>query len=269
MKVTSVGLRAALVGQLNESDLVYFELGANRTQLAGCDLVWMPGLTALSAACVVQRVRPSSILSDPPAWIRAFEAAVGTKGARARVYLQEPLPHLEKALSVAGYRPRAEIGFLSRADRRPASPTVRLCPIVTEAQWAVKAQIHRESDAGPDGHTNSADLWIELERTKCETGRMTPYLIEHADSVCGTVATIDLDEILRLKNIVIRPRSRRRGFGLAAVYALWQMAIDRRKTALGVFALEDSAGEAMYSLAGLEAVSRQVEWLKYLNGGSK
>ena len=256
-----------LASQVLESDALYFELGAQSKALPGATLAWIRGLAALPAGCVVQRVRPAEIGPDPGAWVRLVEGEVRETGTGlVRIYSEEA-PVLDAELEAQGYCRKRELAFVGRAlegSEKSLELGVRLREVVTEADWQAKEQVHRESPLGPDGHVGDAAQWVDLLRRKVRSGGKQSYLVESEGEVCGTVGAMEMDDVLRLKNIVIRPSCRGRGLGLGVVYALHEMAAERGKNAMGVFAVEDSPGERMYRRAGMSEVAVVSEWTKQL-----
>jgi len=119
---------------------------------------------------------------------------------------------------------------------------------------------------GPDGYTNQAELWVEMERRKCATNKMRSYLVYRDTQVVATVGTIVGDGLLRLKNIVVLPQFRRQGIALAIVQHLCRMAEVDHGCRLGVFGVEGEKGSKLYRRAGLYYVTEQYEWSKSLTG---
>ena len=114
---------------------------------------------------------------------------------------------------------------------------------------------------GPDGYTNEADLWVAMERRKCETGLMQSFFVEREGEICGTVGMIiQADRLARLKNIVIAPPHRRTGLGVAAVGLLRQLAARDHGLRLGVLGVQGGHGSKLYRRAGLSEVTCQFEW---------
>jgi GNAT superfamily N-acetyltransferase len=250
-----------LASETLESDARYFELGARSKALPGASLSWVPGLTTLPAGCVVQRVQPETVRRDPPAWIRRVEREVLAAGTRlVRIYLDEAAG-LDAALAAEGYQGKREIAFLGKARMFPENP-VRLREVLTEADWREKERIHRESPLGPDGHQSDAAKWTRLLRLKNAAGGKRSFLCECDDGVCGTVGALEMKDLVRLKNIVIRPAFRGQGLGLGVVRCLIQMAAERGKEAMGVFAVEGAPGERLYTRAGMTGAAAIWEWTK-------
>ena len=91
------------------TDAAYFEMGAKVEDLPAATLAWMPGLTALAAGAVVQRVDSESAARMGGAWVSEIEAALARVGAPlARIYLDEGSP-LDGLLRQAGYSMRPEL----------------------------------------------------------------------------------------------------------------------------------------------------------------
>lgn len=259
----------AYLPDLLESDAVYFESGADCVSFDGGRIVRMSGMESLAAGCVVQRIDVAAIGEDAGAWLSDVEHRVAELGCpKARLYLQEDAPALERALVAGGYRCVDEIALLMTPDSETAaferSDRVTLSPIEDEAAWAVKLDIHRLIERGPDGHLSAAHKWVELERRKSDHGYMTPYLIHKDGKPAGAVNVAVWGNIVRLKNLVVHPDYRRRGVGRRAAARWAELVVEHGKQAAGCFALDSSHALIMYQQAGFRPASRQSEWVKEL-----
>ena len=249
---------------LLETDRKYFEMGARIEKLSHGLLAWMPGLTNLAASCVVHRVGEIAVGFDK--WMDEVEQAVAERNVPlVRIYIDTCTEQMRAAFLQRGYRDRAEIGFLAPPDRceRPEGITIR--EVVGEHDWQVKHSIHAEAMHGPDGYTNQAELWVQMERRKCITGGMRSFLVEWDGEICGTVGAIAHRQLLRLKNIVILPRYRRRGLGVSTVQLLKVMAGEIPGRRLGVYGVDGGPGSRLYQRAGLQEINCQIEWSRLLN----
>jgi len=255
------GLALALV----ETDRRYFELGAEVRRLSHGSLCMMPGLNELAASCVVQRVADGRPSRPASGWFGEIESILAAEQIRmARVYLDGNSTEIDQAMTEHGYRRRGETAFLAPWGHPPPSTDVQLQLVRTGADWSRKLALHTEAMEGPDGYTNQADLWVEMERRKCATGDMQTYLVYRNDQLIGTVGTILHDRLLRMKNIVVVPRLRRQGIALAIVHHLWRMAEADYGCHLGVFGMTGGTGRCLYRRARLCAVTEQFEWSKLL-----
>ena len=256
----------SLAEELLESDSRYFESGAVLETLPGAAIARMPGLEALAAACVVHRVRPPDLSPPLGEWLERTEGRLAKVGCpRARLYLQADVPALVAALAERGYAPSREIGFLRRCPPEPVPlGDCRFDPVVTEADWDAKVQLHRACAVGPDGHTSRAEEWVELEYRKAAAGYMTPYLARLDGAVCGAVSVAESPHLARLKNIVVHPTFRRRGVGAQGVRHLLRVGQSRGKRAVGVFGIEGAPGALLYRSCGFHEVTAQTEWVRDL-----
>ncbi len=256
-------MTVALAGALLESDRRYFELGATVEAVDGAELAWMEGTAALPAGCVVHRVRPGELGgAGPPAWVDGVTRRLRELGRSvARVYLDGPAAALDGALAGAGYRRRAEIGYVVEGalPTAAARSEVTLREIVDEDGWEAKGKLHAGSEEAADGHVTVPGEWVDLERRKC-AGGMQAFLVEVDGEVCGGVATLEQDGLLRAKNVFVHPDRRREGIAAETLRVLSRRAVDLGLAATGIFGVDGRPGAAVYVHLGMVPVMRQYEW---------
>lgn len=256
-----------IASALLESDRIYFELGAQVEPVDGAVLTWMPGLQGVPAGCVVQRVADGlgPIAAEPRQWVTEMTERLAAMGCSvARVYVDSSAPDLEFALSQAGYRRRVEIGYVWPGYLPGRRADVFLRPILTEADWAAKVALHAGEQESVDGHALPADSWVQLERAKCEGGQMQAYLIEVDGEVCGAIAGIRVDGLLRAKNVFVRADRRREGIGAEAMSRMTAQAVTEGRRATGIFGVEGKPGNALYRGLGMTPKVERVEWSRPL-----
>lgn len=250
-----------LAETLLESDSRYFEMAADIELASGATIAHMPGLIHIAAGCVVHRLRRQWDPYTAAAGVEAIEGRLAELGClRPRFYLTNPLPQLEHALEARGYRPRGELGMITRDLSPTKREDVRLRLVADEKDWDHKLRLHADCPLTPDGYATPPHDWVAMERRKCELAGMKPFLIQALGRICGAVNAIDMGELWRLKNLVIHPEFRQRGVAAAAVRALAHEARMAGGQALGSFALADGMGWRTYLRAGLTVITRQVEW---------
>ena len=258
--MTVLSLAAALL----ESDRRYFELGASVEGIEGAEVAWVPGMEAMPAGCVVHRVRPSVIggggaaeaeaaAEAGAAWVADVTRRLrGLRCGLARVYLDQPDPDpvLDRALAGAGYRRRVETGFLAEGPLAAPPPGARddvaLREIVDDDGWEAKAKLHAGSDVAADGHVSRPEEWVEFERRKCATGGMRAFLVEVDGEVCGALATLEGDGLLRAKNVFVHADRRREGIAAESLRVLSRRAVDLGLAATGIFGVDGRPGAAVY-----------------------
>jgi GNAT superfamily N-acetyltransferase len=252
---------------LIESDRRYFEMAAEVEELSLGQLAWMPGLTELAASCVIQRVDFDNTHEVPESWLEEIEHVLRERSvSRARVYLDNCPPAVSACFRDHGYEHRGEVGFLAPEGYSNPPQNVRFSEVRTDDDWNLKQTLHEQAMEGPDGYTNQADLWVEMERRKCATGLMHSFLVRRDEEIVATVGTIVDAGLLRLKNIVVSPLVRRCGIGVAIVHHLWKMAELDHGCRFGVFGVEGGIGSNLYRRAGLYEITRQFEWSRLMNG---
>ncbi len=201
---------------------------------------------------------------DARAWVRAAEAATREHGGRiVRVYLDAPVPELERELLTMGYDRRVEDIFVSPPGAAPPPDDARLVPIAGRL-WQTARDLHSDSPIAPDGYLSSPDDWWALMRRKQEAGGMECYLIETGGRTRGTIGIVPMPDVLRIKNVFVHPDARGAGVGLAAVRAIWRDAVERGRDAVGVLGVRDTPGAALYDAAGLRPAGALIEWSRSL-----
>jgi GNAT superfamily N-acetyltransferase len=257
---------SALGAALVESDRRYFELGATVEVIDGAEVAWMAGMQATPAGCVVHRVQPAEIGAGAGAgpWVAEVTRRLRAGGwGLARVYLDGRDVVLERALAAAGYSPREEIGFVAEG-ALAAGPRsdVTLREVVDEDGWETKAKLHAGSDVAADGHVTLPEEWVDFERRKWATGGMKAFLVEVDGEVCGAVATLEGDGLLRAKNVFVHPDRRREGIAAETLRLLSRRAVGSAAT--GIFGVDGRPGAAVYVHLRMAPVVRQYEWSRPL-----
>ena len=253
-------------GTLLESDRVYFEAGSQIKVLPAAIIAAMPNLTYIPAGCVVHRIKPDDLVREWDQWVEQLEQQLTRLGCLApRLYLDHPIPELEQVLLKRDYHPQIEVGLLDETlttDKFETNLIVKLRPVLDDIDWQQKLELHSGKENGPDGHITHPHEWVDLERRKCETGSMQVYFICVGNEICGTVGALEVNDLLRLKNLVVHSDWRLRGIAQAAVQALRNEAIHLEKQAFGCFALINSIGQRVYERVGLSTVTQQTEWYR-------
>jgi hypothetical protein len=250
---------------LLESDRRYFEAGADVLTIPGAVIAALRGAETLAAGCVVQRIDAEAAGLEPDRWLAEVEDRVRALGSpRARLYLEAPQARLEEALARRGYRSRAEHGF-TRVAGDGGGAEIELVPAEDEDSWSARRELMRRQEQGIDGHPVDADLWITLERRKCEAGYMRPYLMRRSGRVVGAVCAAPCGRLMRFKNLVVDIDYRRRGVATATAVSFARMARDEGLEAAGCFVLEGEPGMVVYPRAGYGPSAVQTEWMRELS----
>ena len=260
---------AVLIDELFESDSLYFEAGAVCVEVEGAIIANMPGLENLAAGSVVQRIDMQIVSTDPEAWLDNIELHLKKLAIhRARIYIQSHNDLVSTTLLHRGYRPVNEVALLLHTNSRHIQDkSVTLRPILDQEGWDERLSVYRCIEKGPDGHVSVPEQWIELEKSKCNTGYMLPYLIYKNEEVCGAVNLAVHQHLVRLKNMVIHPDFRRKNCGASAAALFSGLAKQYGKPAAGCYALENHSSLPMYKKAGYIPVAKQTEWLREIDHG--
>ena len=255
-----------MIDSLMESDRLYFETDAKIEVFSGATIASMTGLTNIPAGCVVHRIDADYVKESWDEWLDNIEGRLRQLGSLYfRFYLENTIPDLEKVLLKRGYHSQIEVGLLDEIlsfDKFCKDLPVTLRLVLDDDDWQHKLELHSKKETGSDGHITDSQAWVELERRKCATGVMNLYFICVGDKIFGTVGSIKVNGLLRLKNLMVHSSKRKSGIGKAAVQALRNIAIESDMKALGCFALIYSTGQKTYESAGLSVVGEQTEWIK-------
>jgi len=255
-----------LLADLLESDASYFEAAAIVEKIEGASIARMAGLESLSAGAVVQRIEAKELPDNINGWIADIEHKFAAYGiSQLRFYLQYPIPRLEMALNMDGYRSRIEhaVILFTNVDNR-SSEEVTLKPCLSAADWTEKLAIHDSWEQAPDGHPAVAESWVSMERQKCDTGYMHPYLIYLHGEAVGAANAAPQGSLLRLKNLVVANNSCRKRIGSNTIGLFAHLAADAGKGAVGAFVLDDEPFLRMYTQRGYQIAGQQTEWVKSL-----
>ncbi|MGQ0560083.1 MAG: GNAT family N-acetyltransferase [Sphingosinicella sp.] len=189
-----------------ESDRRYYEIGAERMRLPAADIVWMPALAATPMGALAQRIDATRL----PDALAAIEARLQVCGARrARLYLDAAYPEADQALAAAGYQRRAESLYAGCSKEACA---IEIAAVTREADWQAKLALHRAAGIALEMPVAAAD-WVAFERRKAQAGGFGCWLVRQRGETVATFGTIAIGRRLRLKNLVVDSRHRRRGIG--------------------------------------------------------
>jgi GNAT superfamily N-acetyltransferase len=246
-----------------DTDTVYFEAGAESLRGNGFTLVRAPGLEHLAAGCLAIRVDLPAAEEDARRWRLDFEDAVHIVGGHGyRLYLTDRAPALEAELLAHGYVRRFESMLVRDPERTPPGSTrVRLREITSALEWAEKVCIDGESTHAPDGHHVDTRSWAEYEHRKWKSGTLRYFMIDGADETCGTVGIVRSATVVRVKNLLLRPRWR--GMGIATEVALAaHAAASATGLPAGLFAAAGGIAERAYRRAGFWKTGTVTEFTK-------
>ena len=254
---------------LLDSDRTYFEFAANIEHIDQSQLSWMPGAANTPAGCTCQRIGPELAHSDPgrlQAWLNQIETRFWELGnPSVRIYLHEHSP-LSEFLQASNYSVREEIGFGLFERAGPADNLLQVVEVDSDDLWEQKLQLHSRSPQFPDDHDYDPRVWTQLERSKCQTGELKCYLIQTGEAVRGAIGMMEIDGLIRLKNLVLASEHRRIGIAAATITKIAAMKLGSQDNRwIGAFGIEGGRGEKLYRSLGMATVCRQFEWTKELS----
>jgi hypothetical protein len=249
---------------LLESDRRFFEAGATNDRIGPATLSWMACHTSVPAGCVVHSVDAPSV-TRPDDWLDAVEDRVRAGGGLlVRIYLLEPHAPLHGVLERRGYSARTELAYATTRMPPPPIDGVEVQRVLAadDAIWATITKLHRVSGIGSAIHDADPDEWTDLWRRKCEAGDLEAYLITREGEPCGSIGTLTVDDLLRVKNPLVDRRVRRRAVARSAVSLLTASSRARGCTSVGAFVTDGTAGRAMFAASNLQQLGSQLEWLR-------
>lgn len=255
---------ATVADDLLESDARYFELGAEVIEVPAARIALLAGSRALPAGCVVQRLQRALIETDPGRWIAQIEQRVGELGAAAVRIYEQGEARVASALVAHGYQVATEVGFFLPARHEAENASgFTLVPAEGARDWETRVRMFASNPKGPDGHIVDPAAYVGMERRRCATKAMEPFLIWVEGEAVGAVCALQVGGLLRMKNLYVAAHAQRRGAARAAVVLLAQLAACRGLAGVGLFAHRGSAGERIYRELGMVEVTRQQECLKW------
>lgn len=122
-----------------------------------------------------------------------------------------------------------------------------------------------KTDRTLDGHSTAIDHYAELELLKIISGYMTPYFLERNGHVVGSIKLSRESGWARIKNLIVAPEYRRQGVATRIIEAFTKLAIDKKMTYVGAYALRKSVAIEMYKKTGMEIICQQFEWTRRLD----
>ena len=240
------------------SDRAYFEAGARRITLPGGAIFHMPSFEAVTAGACAHLLDPEAAEYDPDGWIAGLGRAFSSIGRDyMRVYLPRQNSRLGKALEAHDFGVSREIVFAAILDEGfcfPGTSGFKLRRVSLERDWAAKLVIHVNAQFPADGKSGDPHTWVAFERRKAESGYMKPYLVTNDDCAVATFSIARMKEGLRIKNVVVDPRFRRRGAASAVVGFSCQLAARLNLKHVGLLAISGGIGEHLYRRLGLKAM---------------
>ena len=241
---------AQLSAQIARSNARYLSLAAGLTPLRGAVLAAVEGLTRLPAGCAVIVLDGVAAALDARDWVRSAEAAARRHGAgTARVYLDVPVPPLERELLALGFQRRVHDVLLTPPGPAPDGEELRLVP-VEGPLWEVVRDLQPARG--------------ELMRRKQEAGGLECYLLESGRRLRGTLGIVPMPDVLTITDLVVHPDDRRAGVGRAAVRAVWLTALERGRSAAGLLARRGTSCSALGESAGCRPAGAVAEWSRTL-----
>ncbi|MGQ0740795.1 MAG: GNAT family N-acetyltransferase, partial [Alphaproteobacteria bacterium] len=237
----------ALSGAL-ASEHIYFEAAARTAFGPGWRFAAMPGLGALAAGAV------DFLDADRPVYlenlITRLEAEFLAAGARYyRFYVDPQDSAAGKLLAAKGYARRTEIISVRpiSGSRNVPRHELSVTRIESDEEWKDRLKLQQATDESSDGHTNAPELWVEMERRKCQSGRMEAFLLRRNGEVVAAAGIVSSPPATaRLKNVLVHPDHRRKGIGTAAIEIVSAKGGAAAARQIVTFAVAGTIGERLY-----------------------
>jgi GNAT superfamily N-acetyltransferase len=260
----------ALSGAL-ESELRYFEAAALSAHGSGWRFSALPGLGALAAGAVafLDSAIPPKDLEDA---LLDLEDRFRVLGASYfRFYAEPQNAAVASLLTARGYAARTETIFarpIPGGGHMPR-PDLMVARIEGDAAWRARLQLQRATMETSDGHASVPELWVEMERRKCENGGMESFLFRLQGEVVAAAGIVRCPPgTARLKNILVHRDYRRKGIGTTAIEVISLKGDAAGAKHLVTFAVSGSIGEKLYLKLGFSAIGALVEWLRPVSPSS-
>lgn len=240
--------------ELIQNDRNYFRAGCKTLRRPTYEIKYLPGQAHSAAGCMVEfnAVRRQDL----------FQLVNDLDKVRAqtvRTYLAFDV--IDPILERLGFQRSIENGMLIRPTN-PVTPYPRGISIreATKSDDEIKIQLYDEDQKRPDGKYAAASEFVAIERCKIDSGYMKGFIVEHMKSPIGCFGLSIEGEIVRMKNLMVRASSRGLGGGASIVRFAQRYCIANGCNSVGVFAIENSPGERLYSKEGMQIIGAQTEY---------
>ena len=247
------------------TESAYCRLAAETQPLEAARLSWIKGYTCSPVGCVIHSVNEDEI----PAcshfdWLAEVERSVSAAGSGfARILLEGHDTPLARTLGLAGYESRPRSAFTG-APTALAPDLCGACRRVRSGQdWFRYMRTHLEGCWRATGEDDPA-RWTALTRAKEASGKLEAYLIEWDGELRGSFCLMEADGLVRLRDLIVIPESRGRGYGAAAVSFAGEEGRRRGKNLLGAFAEDFSVAASLLQRLGLQGEPTLTEWARVL-----
>lgn len=254
------GLLEAVVA----SDRRYFGLGAASVGLPGATLLHLPGSTGVGAGTVVWVDEPA-VVAATSGWVAQAAGAAATCGAPVlRVYGLSSEEPAAAAMKAAGLGARQELVYIG-ASHRPTEG-LELRPVSGDDGLAARRLVAGRARRAPDGHPIDPEAFLSGEERRAASGELELFVGWHGGEPVALVGTLRSDDVLRMKNLLVRDSHRRRGLatGVTATLLTWAHAEGR---VMGTIALAGDISEPIYQSLGMTLAGSFTEWSMSLAGG--
>ncbi len=242
------------------SDRRYFELGASAEPLPGAVLLHLPGSAGVGAGTVVW-VDDAAVVTKSPGWVEAAAVAARRCGAPAlRVYGLAPDGPAADRCHAAGMTSRQELAYVGvGGDADGAGSRIEIRPADDEAGRDARRRVAGGATSAPDGHPIDAEAFLAGEELRAATGALELFVAWDGEEPVAVVGALRQGDLLRLKNLLIRPDRRREGIAKAVTSTLLGWARDEDRV-LGTVALAGDHGERIYRSLDMAVAGEYTEW---------
>ena len=258
----------ALLEVAIRSELDYYQLSARVATGPGWIATQMPGFEHVVSAgyCCCDLVPSEPAIATK--MLAATESAAHAMGAiYTRLYTRDSNPMLRSVLGRLGFQSRRESIHVHNLHPPPAVhvDAVDETPVLAEAAWQAKEQLHSTSMQLSDGHNAAAADWVRIQRRKAATGSVAFFLYQMDGTAVATAGLMRSGSVIRIKDVFVHPDYRRKRIARTALALLCRHVED---APVVLFALDGSAGHQLYRSMGFETVGSVYEWIRVRRGGN-
>ena len=240
---------------LFESDREYFRAASHIEEFESWKIVRTPGFPDLLASCVLEA--PLGAIHPPNAVLaRLKESGVST------VRFYQPGKVNSSHSRSSSLNTTQELAYILDTASLPL-PSLNPAFLIRQIQAhddEVKVKLYNSRHGSPDGKPSNPREFVALERLKINAGYMQGYIVEHSGTPVACFGLSVTNQMVRLKNLLSSGHMRGKGCGDTIVNFATHVALSKNVRFVGVFAINNSAGQRLYERSNMRLVGVQTEY---------